>query len=136
LAIRSVTLLEALRHDLRYLEEQAGFVLPVEYIKLLSSEEKPRGDLLPATIQPDILSEEGDIEALAVMRTKSCAETTLYSNERFEIEQQLALERTKTIPIAPKKTNDGVVLVDWYAADDPVNPQNVSENVFRPLLPC
>jgi MFS transporter, DHA1 family, multidrug resistance protein len=44
--------------------------------------------------------------------------------ERFELELQLAVERTKTIPIVPKKTSDGVVLVDWYTSDDRANPQN------------
>jgi DHA1 family multidrug resistance protein-like MFS transporter len=75
---------------------------------------------------------------LGVTRTKSRAETMPYSTERFEVEQQLALERTKTIPITPKKTTDGIVLVDWYTSDDPANPQNWSsrKRVFVTVLMC
>jgi DHA1 family multidrug resistance protein-like MFS transporter len=61
-----------------------------------------------------------------------------YSNERFEVEQQLALERTKTIPIVPKKTTDGIILVDWYTTDDPANPQNWSsrKRMFVTFVMC
>lgn len=119
----------------QYPEEQSDFVLPVEYIKELSSQDKLPGNLSTATTQPDISTGEEDIEALAVMRTKSWAETTPYSNERFEVEQQLALARTKTIPITPKKTTDGIILVDWYTTDDPANPQNASKSVSRACPP-
>lgn len=36
------------------------------------------------------------------------------------------MERTKTLPIAPTKTAEGNILVDWYTTDDPANPQNWS----------
>ncbi|GAB7352743.1 hypothetical protein MBLNU459_g3095t1 [Dothideomycetes sp. NU459] len=29
-------------------------------------------------------------------------------------------------PVAPKKLDDGTILVDWYSTDDPANPQNWS----------
>ncbi|ORY09056.1 major facilitator superfamily domain-containing protein [Clohesyomyces aquaticus] len=38
------------------------------------------------------------------------------------------MERTKSIPVAPQKTTEGLVLVDWYTTDDPANPQNWSSN--------
>jgi DHA1 family multidrug resistance protein-like MFS transporter len=66
------------------------------------------------------------LEDLSVRRTKSRAETAPYSDERVQVEQQLAIQRTKTIPIVPAKTADGIVLVDWYTTDDPANPQNWS----------
>lgn len=50
--------------------------------------------------------------------------TRPYTRERFDIEQQLAAEKTKSIMIAPTKTSDGTILVDWYTTDDPANPQN------------
>ena len=34
------------------------------------------------------------------------------------------LERTASRPIAPTRTKDGYILVDWYTTDDPENPQN------------
>jgi MFS transporter, DHA1 family, multidrug resistance protein len=51
--------------------------------------------------------------------------TRLYTRVRFDVEQQLEAQKTKgSIPIAPTKTSEGDILVDWYATDDPANPQN------------
>lgn len=67
-----------------------------------------------------------DIEALSLNRTKSRLETVPYTEERLELEAELALQRTKTKPIVPVKTQEGNILVDWYTTDDPANPQNWS----------
>lgn len=40
------------------------------------------------------------------------------------MEQALQAEKTKSIAIAPTKTSDGTIVVDWYSTDDPANPQN------------
>ena len=71
---------------------------------------------------------DGDMEnnTATLTRTKSRLETMPYTDERLEVEQELAVERTKTIPIVPQKTSDGNILVDWYTTDDPANPQNWS----------
>ncbi|EPS36162.1 hypothetical protein H072_10244 [Dactylellina haptotyla CBS 200.50] len=34
------------------------------------------------------------------------------------------LEKTVSRPIAPTRTREGYILVDWYTTDDPENPQN------------
>ncbi|TAQ89981.1 hypothetical protein B7494_g1721 [Chlorociboria aeruginascens] len=68
--------------------------------------------------------EHVDAEALDLRHTKSRLETTPYTEERLEVEAELALERTQTKPVVPIKTADGIVLVDWYTTDDPANPQN------------
>lgn len=47
-----------------------------------------------------------------------------YTQERFDVEQALAAEKTKSIALAPTKTSDGTILVDWYTTDDVANPQN------------
>ena len=59
----------------------------------------------------------GDLEGapVAMRRTKTRESTKGYTNERLEVEQELALERTKTTPIAPTKTSDGNILVDWVS---------------------
>ncbi|KAK9422388.1 hypothetical protein SUNI508_04744 [Seiridium unicorne] len=57
----------------------------------------------------------------ALPRTSSRTE----SQEQFDVGQQgLGLEKTKSIPIVPKKTKDGAILVDWYFTDDAENPHN------------
>jgi DHA1 family multidrug resistance protein-like MFS transporter len=136
--IREAPLGQALRWLSRnglfqYPEERADFQLPVHYITQLNSEKIVRASSITSTpartsARASISPKDTDVEGLGISRTKSRAETMPYSNERFEVEQQLALERTKTIPIVPKKTTDGIILVDWYTTDDPANPQNWSRN--------
>lgn len=77
-------------------------------------------------------------EQVELVRTKSRLETTPYTEERLEIEAELALERTQTKPIVPVKTSDGTVLVEWYTTDDPANPQNWSDKkrFFVSLIIC
>ncbi len=56
-----------------------------------------------------------------VLTTTSSAR---YTRERFDIEQGLSAEKVKSTVIAPTKTSDGIILVDWYTNDDSANPQN------------
>jgi DHA1 family multidrug resistance protein-like MFS transporter len=109
----------------KYPEEQPGFEIPRHYVSQHTSEK-----LVSASAPNDTMSLEGtserDEESLTVGRTKSRAETAPYSNERVQIEQQSAIQRTMTIPITPAKTADGITLVDWYTTDGPANPQNWS----------
>jgi DHA1 family multidrug resistance protein-like MFS transporter len=69
---------------------------------------------------------DDDLEEMHLSRTKSRLETCPFSEERLEIEAELALHRTQTKPIVPKHSADGSILVDWYTTDDPANPQNWS----------
>lgn len=122
---------------LQYPEEKPGFELPTSYATALNSDEKPASLLAsrtssnaPVTLQriTTKTSQDGleDLEAASLTRIKSRTETLPYTEERLEIEQTLALERIKSLPIAPTKTADGNILVDWYTTDDPANPQNWS----------
>ena len=122
---------------LQYPEEKTGFELPTSYSTALNSNEKPTPQIAsrtssntPMTMDRIITKTSqdgfGDLEAASLARTKSRTATIPYTEERFEVEQTLALERTKTLPIAPTKTVDGNILVDWYTTDDPENPQNWS----------
>jgi DHA1 family multidrug resistance protein-like MFS transporter len=79
-----------------------------------------------------------DIETLSLNRTKSRLDTVPYSEERLEVEAELAIERTQTKPIIPVKTSDGTVLVEWYTTDDPANPQNWSngKRAFISIIIC
>ncbi|KAH7364825.1 major facilitator superfamily domain-containing protein [Rhexocercosporidium sp. MPI-PUGE-AT-0058] len=133
----------------QYPEEQEGFILPIQYINQLKSEKDvtpkeqstiPLGPTPTTLSSADFTSLDSDLEGLGLgaTKTKSRADTMPYSSERFEIEQQLALERTKTIPIAPKKTSDGIILVDWYTTDDVANPHNWSKakRIFVTVVMC
>jgi DHA1 family multidrug resistance protein-like MFS transporter len=136
---------------LQYPEEKPDFELPAAYNVLLnttSSEKRPavsRGvtgisngesaDTTQSSISGDEPSDLEKIETeaavvegdkLALKKTKSRLDTVPYTEDRLEIEAELAIERTQTTPIAPTKTADGKILVDWYTTDDPANPQNWS----------
>lgn len=121
---------------LQYPEEKPDFQLPDVYRAFL--EEKP-SSLSPSSSESptpprDVSKEKSslernpveDLEAARLTRTKSRTATTPYSENRLEVEHELAMERTKSKPIAPVKTSDGHILVDWYTTDDPANPQNWS----------
>ena len=62
----------------------------------------------------------------SIIRTRTRETTTPWSEDRFKVEQQQSIERTKSSIIQPEVTSDGVTLVDWYTTDDPDNPQNWS----------
>lgn len=76
---------------------------------------------------------EQTTDTLQLSRTKSRLETAPYTEDRLEVEAELAIERTQTKPIVPIKTSDGNILVDWYTTDDTANPQNWS-NGKRALI--
>ena len=75
---------------------------------------------------------------LGLKKTKSRADTIPFSEERFTVEAEEAVERTQSVAIVPTKTSDGVILVDWYTTVDPANPQNWSPNkkLFVAIVLC
>ncbi|CZT48790.1 related to FLR1-Putative H+ antiporter regulated by yAP-1 and involved in multidrug resistance [Rhynchosporium secalis] len=73
----------------------------------------------------------------SLQRELTRTSTVPYTRERFDVEQVIAAERTKSIAIAPTKTADGTILVDWYTTDDVENPQNcasVKKSIVLTLL--
>lgn len=144
--IREAPLGQALRlitrnRILKYPEEEEGFQLPEPYIAQLKPSEKHNkhsqsrnldGVLSDSAERENSESSESfghegdDVESLGRTRTITSVHTAPYSNERLQAERELGLQRTKSIIISPQKTEDGVVLVDWYTTDDPANPQNWS----------
>lgn len=126
---------------LQYPEEKPDFVLPKAYNTALNSyvtspvmekgSHEPNESLgRKRTLETiNSVNSSDDVEAV-LTRTKSREDTQQWTEERLEVERELSLERTKSMLIAPTKTADGNILVDWYTTDDPANPQNWS-NVKR-----
>lgn len=106
----------------KYPEEEAGFILPPQYTARLEEEKPNVGNSPDQRISGDTQTSQqhrpGDIENIG-------GEWMHEHDARGE--REIELQRTKSIPIVPEKTNDGVVLVDWYTTDDPANPQNWSK---------
>ncbi|KAF1999563.1 MFS general substrate transporter [Amniculicola lignicola CBS 123094] len=125
---------------LPYPEEEPDFQLPAQYAELLDpqNETKLKGNDSPLIVSDQSDNElaiehsktrdDEDVDIEMLGRTKSAASTQSmpYGFDRMRAEQALAMERTKSIPVAPQKTLEGLVLVDWYTTDDPANPQNWS----------
>ncbi|POR32387.1 Caffeine resistance protein 5 [Tolypocladium paradoxum] len=43
---------------------------------------------------------------------------------RLEADELHRLEKSQSIPVVPRRTRDGAILVDWYYSDDAENPHN------------
>ncbi|CAK7201563.1 hypothetical protein SEUCBS139899_004269 [Sporothrix eucalyptigena] len=117
---------------LKYPEEEDDFVLPQTYLEILEGREKPP-HLQPepspqAQDDADSSSDSADpdIELGRTHTRRSSVVGPRFSMERVQEEQEIRLQPTRSVAIVPTKTADGVVLVDWYATDDPANPQNWS----------
>jgi DHA1 family multidrug resistance protein-like MFS transporter len=123
---------------LQYPEELPDFELPLQYQIWQNSEKTRPGSRATTGPLDEELSAEGTSDNLSMTRTRSRHYSHAYTSERFQVEQQLSLQRTKTIPITPQKTSDGIILVDWYTTDDPANPYNWSsgKRAFIVFLMC
>jgi MFS transporter, DHA1 family, multidrug resistance protein len=134
----------------RYPEEKADFVLPESYhihvagAKTRTRPEEPLHEDVEKKAEGD---DSDDAASLSAVRTAADRESVAMSdrtlskimtrpelsqvNTRADLEQaysnatrQETLRNQASRPIAPQVTSDGTILVDWYATDDPENPQN------------
>ena len=94
------------RKVLPYADERLGFQLPSHYTTVLRDETK--SDSLSSESGPELTPPVDRVPDLEIPEQK----------------EGLDLERTRSLPIVPVKTSDGVVLVDWWTTDDPEDPQN------------
>ncbi|GKT45740.1 trehalase [Colletotrichum spaethianum] len=124
---------------LQYPEEKPDFQLPQQWLDVVESEKEVPAE--EATIAASLRSSNSiqtdeenklfpkELEDAAsydasLQRTRSRQETVPYTQDRLEIDEIHEIQKTKSMPIVPKKTKDGVILVDWYFSDDVENPQN------------
>ncbi|EFZ04067.1 Major facilitator superfamily transporter [Metarhizium robertsii ARSEF 23] len=133
---------------LQYPEEKAGFKLPSPWQQLLDNpdavvDESTEPSSESASTAGDDTPEGQDAEKqqqqqqqsrssaerpepLRLHRTKTPAETPAFTGSRLEAELAHAVERVQSVPVVPRRTKDGAILVDWYYSDDAENPQNWS----------
>ncbi|OQV02071.1 hypothetical protein CLAIMM_07322 [Cladophialophora immunda] len=135
----------------QYPEERSDFVLPDSYQSHKLGAATPTQPVLPVPedIEKRIEEDSDDAHSLSAARTAADGESVALSdrtlskimtrpelsqvNTRADLEQaysnatrQETLKNQVSRPIAPQVTSDGTILVDWYATDDPENPQNWS----------
>ncbi|KAH7191366.1 major facilitator superfamily domain-containing protein [Fusarium oxysporum] len=65
-----------------------------------------------------------DAPPLRLHRTRTQQDTQAFTMDRFHVDEQHDIEKVQSIPVVPKRTKDGAILVDWYYSDDADNPQN------------
>ncbi|KAI1127724.1 major facilitator superfamily transporter [Nemania abortiva] len=112
---------------LQYPEERADFRLPDEWISVA---EPRKSEYFPSsTCSSDASTLCTNDERVQVEKGDeiSCPSDvspagTLSNEKRDDIER--AIEKVKSIPITPRRTLDGTILVGWYTTDDPENPRN------------
>jgi DHA1 family multidrug resistance protein-like MFS transporter len=92
----------------------------------VSKKEAEAESNIDTTQSSDSIDADPYTSDLELQRSLSRSDTRPYTQERLDVDIQEAMERTLSRPIFPAKTDDGIVLVDWYTTDDPANPQNWS----------
>jgi DHA1 family multidrug resistance protein-like MFS transporter len=114
----------------QYPEEKPDFKLPDAWLQLLN--ESSTAENIPDEKKRE--PEDGHLSqdtSEPLSRTSSI--TLPFTEARLEADEQHEIEKIKSIPIAPRKTKDGAILVDWYYTDDAENPHNWS-NTKRALI--
>lgn len=128
---------------LQYPEEKADFKIPEPWQLLLDNPDAIVDESTAPATPDSASSTAGDDTAeiqnaekdhqeagrapLHLHRTKTPTEAGGDIQARLQAEQSHALEKTQSIPIVPRRTKDGAILVDWYYSDDAENPQNWSD---------
>jgi DHA1 family multidrug resistance protein-like MFS transporter len=87
-------------------------------------EELDNEDAAPYHLSSTVTAPNHENHVSEIHSTLSRTSTQPYTRERFDVEEQLSGEKTKSIALAPTKTSDNTILVDWYSTTDPANPQN------------
>ncbi|KAJ5799604.1 uncharacterized protein N7518_001672 [Penicillium psychrosexuale] len=111
----------------QYPEEKPDFKLPDTWLQLLNSRDEGKEK---NAIRRDSNRSYEHSEPLSRSSTQASMQ---FTEARLEADEEHEIEKVESIPIAPKRTKDGSILVDWYYTDDSENPHNWS-NLKRALI--
>ncbi|KAL9628316.1 MAG: hypothetical protein Q9204_005968 [Flavoplaca sp. TL-2023a] len=129
---------------LQYPEEKPGFQLPESYNAALNSsaaspsKEKPSDSEASSTTEYNVSVPPQTLQREKSNESAKARDDLEATGDGLQINREPSLQRSKSIPLAPTKTADGEILVDWYTTDDPANPQNWSNRKrgFVALIIC
>ena len=121
---------------LQYPEECETFVVPDAYLNPISAhvqdkDRDPTSELQDARVlrsgisSIDEKTDMPDVERVPTLNL-GLNEHNIHNLTDLEHAVTAELKKEPTRPIAPQRTSDGIILVDWYTTDDPANPQNWS----------
>ncbi|KJZ78050.1 hypothetical protein HIM_02687 [Hirsutella minnesotensis 3608] len=102
---------------LQYPEEKADFKFPEPWLRMLKD----------PSASPEDFGEKPSHDASSASSTTSGSpgqHRKPEHNEQDALTDSEAVERVQSVPIVPKRTHDGAILVDWYYSDDSENPHN------------
>lgn len=104
-------------------------VEPTENPEDLERAETSKSELHRLETAKDLEKSETLKSTMSRVNTRSALEK---AHTRAELEEAFRtatqhLSKEPSRPILPERTADGTILVDWYATDDPENPQNWSQ---------
>ncbi|KAL9029022.1 MAG: hypothetical protein Q9180_007080, partial [Flavoplaca navasiana] len=129
---------------LQYPEEKPGFQLPESYNAALNSsgaspsKEKPSDSEASSTAEYNVPEPPQTLQREKSNVPAKARDDLEATGDGLQIDREPSLQRSKSVPLAPTKTTDGNILVDWYTSDDPANPQNWSnpKRGFVALIIC
>ncbi|KAI9895006.1 MAG: hypothetical protein M1814_000228 [Vezdaea aestivalis] len=110
----------------QYDEEKSGYALPAEYTKHCQSDSSTPDDSEPVAELKPARTRESLRADLSRVRSRADLEKVESRADLEAAYTNATIKQTKSEAIQPEKLDDGTILVDWYATDDPNNPQNWS----------
>lgn len=116
----------------QYPEEKADFKLPDQWTRVIDGPDSAAGSEDTQT-EAQTETQTNQIDSDESLSYVTPRNSLPYTEARLEGDEQHEIQKIKSIPIVPKKTKDGAILVDWYYTDDAENPQNWS-NLKRALM--
>ncbi|EGX94730.1 Major facilitator superfamily transporter [Cordyceps militaris CM01] len=127
---------------LQYPEEKPDFQLPEAYANILhgdtaAARRKSATAQSATTLEEDAGSDDNGDDTSTVAAAAAPAPLAHIPSHRsginhitsaaLEADELHHVEKTRSIPIAPRQTKDGAILVDWYYTDDQADPHNWSD---------
>ena len=110
----------------QYPEEKPGFELPEAWIQVMQELDAPNSEkVTESNTEPSSESKEQEVQTeqpTSGQGSETISEKSTLDGDTEANAGAENLEQVKSIPITPKKTKDGAILVDWYYSDDAENP--------------
>ncbi|KAI5459533.1 major facilitator superfamily domain-containing protein [Mariannaea sp. PMI_226] len=119
----------------QYPEEMPGFKVPEAWLEAMNLPNPPaEGNVSSSST---VAGEERSNSRLAPGE-KTEQQNDAISTAPTDVEGGAVFEKVTSTPIVPKRTEDGVLLVDWYTTDDAANPHNWSNRrrLFLATIIC
>ncbi|KAK2676011.1 MFS transporter superfamily [Fusarium oxysporum f. sp. vasinfectum] len=116
---------------LQYPEEKPDFKLPESWVAVINNPDAIIEESSPhdnTVLTGTALASSASSTPMRLHRSRSPQETQAYTVDRLEADEEHDVEKVKSIPVVPKRTKDGSILVDWYFSDDNENPHNWTNN--------